>query len=284
MKLSDAVIFSSTLKTDGARETVYRIDELSTRWTIHSAPNGGYTIALLVKACTQHQARSLHPDINSISASFLRSGTSGKSAEVRVEVLKTGAILTFLRAGLYQKSKLLLEATVVFSDLNPVERYPFPSHSELFPISSKYTFASELAWSEVEGSEVEEFGRQPKEQAGLEWGSWVQFKGEEKLGWEHLGFIGDLPKHGPDVLAYPERPNHWMPTLTMTIHFYVGPEELEGDTMFGVYSLSQFLKNGRHDTAAEVWTRSLPEKKAKLVLKTWQMSMQGLQGRNLGKL
>ncbi|KAM0748424.1 hypothetical protein T439DRAFT_327694 [Meredithblackwellia eburnea MCA 4105] len=292
MLLSEATKLRAVTSSNG--ETTYHLEQVHKDWSIITAPCGGYTLTLLVKACILHQSTTAHRDINGITASYLKAAIVGKPAEVRIAPLKPGRSLTYLRVGLYQNNELLLDATAIFSDVakpegltldpssllaprNPVERYPFPS--DPLPIAPKFNFRHLVEWTEVP-----DFQRRPQHHSGLEWGSWIRFKDEKRADWEHLCFVADLPKHGPDAITFEEETKFWFPTLSIQIQFFISPEQLPADPTFAIYSLCKFVENGRHDAVAEVWTKSGEGGQGRLVLKSWQMAMTGPKGKNVAKL
>ena len=84
-------------------------------WNIGSSPNGGYLMAVVGKALGQRVAQ--HPDPLSITAHYLRPCQGDADCEIDTQLLRSGATLSTLRAGLCQQDTLRLEVMASFGDL-----------------------------------------------------------------------------------------------------------------------------------------------------------------------
>jgi len=87
---------------------------LSDQWNIGENPNGGY---LIIPALRAMQAREEHPDPLSVTAHFLRPGTSSESAQIVTEVIRSGRTVTTVRGSLSQKGTTRLELLAAFGSL-----------------------------------------------------------------------------------------------------------------------------------------------------------------------
>ena len=87
---------------------------VSDRWCIGDNPNGGYLVAIAVRAMLQ---RSPHTDPISVTTHFMRPGSGGGPADVSTEILRSGRTLTTARARVTQDGAARLEVLAAFSDL-----------------------------------------------------------------------------------------------------------------------------------------------------------------------
>jgi acyl-CoA thioesterase len=98
---------------------LHRVD-IDGTWSVGEVPNGGYLLALVLRAVLDQSA---HPHPVSTNAHFVAPPTAGP-AEVKVEVIRTGRTIETLRATLIQGGESRVEATVTTSTLSrtsPVE-------------------------------------------------------------------------------------------------------------------------------------------------------------------
>lgn len=89
-------------------------------WSVGDVPNGGYLLALVLRAVL---GESAHPHPVSTNAHFVAPPTAGP-AQVKVDVVRTGRTIETLRATLVQDDEPRVEATVTTSTLSrtsPVE-------------------------------------------------------------------------------------------------------------------------------------------------------------------
>src|SRR5690606_14633359 len=100
------------------------------RWTIEKVPNGGYTMAVMLRACQQ---MSRHPDPLTATAHFL-SPTSPGPVEVQVEVVKAGRSTSTFAAALHQDGRERVRMLTTFGHLDsrsgPTHRYLDPPELE----------------------------------------------------------------------------------------------------------------------------------------------------------
>jgi acyl-CoA thioesterase len=87
---------------------------VSDRWCIGDNSNGGYLVAIAVRAMLQ---RSPHADPISVTTHFMRPGSGGGPADVSTEILRSGRTLTTARAIVSQNGSARLEVLAAFSDL-----------------------------------------------------------------------------------------------------------------------------------------------------------------------
>jgi len=88
---------------------------MSPAWNINTNPNGGYIIALLLRAMGELLPASPHPI--SVTSHYLRPGVAGEDAELQVEVMRAGRRTSTVRGTLLQQGKPRLVSIATFSNL-----------------------------------------------------------------------------------------------------------------------------------------------------------------------
>jgi acyl-CoA thioesterase len=89
--------------------------EIDGSWSVNEVPNGGYLLALLLRAVT---AESGHPHPIATSAHFMNPPVAGL-ATVIVEPLRSGRTTSTLRATLLQDDRPLVDMTATMGELDP---------------------------------------------------------------------------------------------------------------------------------------------------------------------
>ena len=84
-------------------------------YNIGGNPNGGYLSAIAMRAL---QTLGPHTDPLTVTAHFLRPGTSGADARVEAELIRTGRTITTARASLHQEGKQRIEMLAGLGDLS----------------------------------------------------------------------------------------------------------------------------------------------------------------------
>ncbi|PRY00376.1 acyl-CoA thioesterase [Allonocardiopsis opalescens] len=113
---------TTAVRTEAGR---YRA-ELSPKYRIGDALNGGYLMAVLLSAARQETE---HPHPVSTAAHFLRVATPGP-AEIAVTTLKSGRTVTVLRAELLRDGQVTTTVQAVFAALDPDAK---PEHAPAAP-------------------------------------------------------------------------------------------------------------------------------------------------------
>jgi hypothetical protein len=90
------------------------LTDVSARWNIGDKPNGGYLLALAVRAMAEMVQ---HPHPLSITGHFLRPGEVGP-AEIETDVARVGRTLSTVSAQFVQGGKERLRTIATFGDLN----------------------------------------------------------------------------------------------------------------------------------------------------------------------
>ena len=86
------------------------------QWNIGENPNGGYLVALAMRAFTELAPQ--HPDPITITAHYLRPGVADADCVVHAETVRTGRTQSTLRARLEQAGKARLEVLATLGDLS----------------------------------------------------------------------------------------------------------------------------------------------------------------------
>ncbi len=84
-------------------------------WNIGDNPNGGYLVSIALAAMADAVD---HPDPVSVTAHYLRPGSPGEVADIRVDIIRAGRSLSSVRATLAQQGKSRIEVLAAFSDLS----------------------------------------------------------------------------------------------------------------------------------------------------------------------
>jgi acyl-CoA thioesterase len=96
--------------------------QVSPAWNIGENPNGGYLMAIAVRAMQEQLAvvdpQADQPDPLTLTAHFLRPGVPGASCTIDTDVLKLGRSITTTRATLVQEGKARVEMLAGFGNLS----------------------------------------------------------------------------------------------------------------------------------------------------------------------
>ena len=96
------------------REENHWYGHLNENWNIGNVPNGGYLLAVVLRAMKQQTTFS---DLLSASAHFLRAGDTKKEAEVEAVLLKDGNTISTCEGLMMQEQKLSLKVIAEFGSL-----------------------------------------------------------------------------------------------------------------------------------------------------------------------
>lgn len=224
---------------------------ISDRWDIVGVPNGGYTLALAVRALSDALPQ---PDPLTVTGHFLRPAAHGP-AEVDVDVVRSGRTTATGRASVLQRGRPLLQVLAAFGDLSARSG---PTHLSGGPP----TLPDPDACTDLRGELSREMGaltdrldmRFPPGTPG-----WAhdQPSGSARLAaWLRLG-----DGRPPDVLALPLLVDcfpppifelgvrGWIPTIELTCHVRARPAP--GWLRCAVRT--RFVQDGLLDEEIEVW-------------------------------
>ena len=220
--------------------------QLHERWTIQGVPNGGYVMALPLKAA---RAVSDHPDPLTTTAHFLSPTTPGP-VEVTTEMVKAGRSTTTVATSLFQGGR---ERMRMLTTLGSLDARRGPSHAYLtLPVLEGpfETNRSLLAQEFPTNFDL----RVPKSVSG---GAFGEPTGHPELG----GTIAFADGRPPDLVSLPVLADGfppvvfnlghaaWTPTLELTIHFWNRP--VPGPVT--VWLHSAVVEGGFHDESADLW-------------------------------
>ena len=96
--------------------------QVSSAWNIGENPNGGYLMAIGLRAM-RDQAAAVDPHLDqpdplTLTAHFLRPGIAGTSCTIDTEVLKLGRSITTTRCAFVQQGKVRVEMLAGFGNLS----------------------------------------------------------------------------------------------------------------------------------------------------------------------
>lgn len=219
---------------------------LHERWTIGEVPNGGYAMALMLRAVGEV---SEHPDPLTTTAHFL-SPTSVGPVTVATEVVKAGRTTTTVMSALIQHDRERIRMLTTTAHL---DRRKGPTHRFLPPRVLEPPFETQRSAFMQNFPANFEF-RVPRSVAG---GVLGEPTGEPHMG----GTIAFADGRKPDLLSVPVMADGfapvafnlgyqaWTPTLELTIHFWNRP----APGPMTVWLTTQIVEGGYHDETADLW-------------------------------
>ena len=126
-----ATITGGPTSPDGAR---FRA-QLTPRWNIGDKPNGGYVLAVIVRAVQQALGTATggaHPDPLTVTGHYLRPSQPGP-AEIRVDIARVGRQLATASATFTQGGRERVRALATFGDLGAMAARNAPEDVTLTP-------------------------------------------------------------------------------------------------------------------------------------------------------
>ena len=242
--MSDYVFDADTAVTGGDGGVFQAA--LHERWTIENVPNGGYTMAVMLRAC---HAMSAHPDPLTATAHFL-SPTKAGSVEMRVEEVKAGRSTSTFMAALRQDGR---ERVRMLTTLGHLDSRDGPTHRYLSPPTLEPPFVEQRSMLDQNFPDNFRF-EIPQRVAG---GAIGQPTGEPEIG----GRIAFADGRDPDLLAMPVFADGmppaafnlgyaaWTPTIELTVHFWNHP----APGPVTVWFHSAVVEGGYHDESGDIW-------------------------------
>ncbi|EAU80644.1 hypothetical protein CC1G_13202 [Coprinopsis cinerea okayama7 len=257
-------------------------------WNIGNVPCGGYSLALILEACIQHQEKTEHIDPLHISSHFLKPTTSALPFLVRVRTVKTGKTITNLLADLIQGDALRITAHAMFGLNGPLSEgdfvlqppspyarrlplYSHPSQAKHTPMFGVWRTNQQVSWAHdtatLEKNQPGHPNRTNSETVGgggTEWAAWFQFEQPtEKLSNVYIPLLVDMFMNTRSLLPLGEGGTedaaHWAPTMTLAVDFKFPVRNLtphHSSKTVGLYSSGRFVNHpqSRHDIYVEVWS------------------------------
>ncbi|KAG8933207.1 hypothetical protein FRC02_012281 [Tulasnella sp. 418] len=248
---------------------------LDPEWTVGSVPYGGYTLALVLNAAVNAQAKTEQPDPISISCHFLRA-LALSTAEIYVKTVRKGRQYTNLDITVIQKNAKTTSASLIFGDIDapttPGLTLPI-SHRPLCPLTTHPSAAVDTPghpffnFRNYFRIAVDPYFLSANDTLfetradGLQWGAWVEFNDKDEiLSADVSGIFLDMAKQLTALMPkdHPLRVAEfwWLPTLSMSIE-YQTKMPLKGQfasRTLGVVSRYRELNEGRWSNSVELWT------------------------------
>ena len=91
---------------------------LNDNWNIGDVPNGGYLLAVVLRAMKEEVGSG---NLLSANAHYLRPGTANNEARVDLEILREGNNISTCTGSLTQNGKLSLQVLAAFGELENVD-------------------------------------------------------------------------------------------------------------------------------------------------------------------
>lgn len=262
-KMSSLSRFDMDTGVTKVKDFLFR-GEVTDRWSIGNAPNGGYLMQIALNAAKQCVD---HPDPLCVTAYYLDKAFEGTSADIQVKILSKGRSSTITQLSLVQEGSVKCEFTAVFGDLDKNKGFSFnhktpvdlPPREECFNASNVlrgFGKALKIATeTEVRIPKKDPFAQgifKGKQGDRAELNCWIGLSDKRKPCLSSLGFYSDaLP---PPVLNL--KPTNWVPTIELSVHFWSKPPALEGEDAYWLRGKFETLyaNNGFLYTDGEIWS------------------------------
>ena len=246
---------------------------MSDRWDIGDKPNGGYMLAVAVRAMSgvTHASRAEHEDPFSVTAHYLRPGETG-AVDVDVDLVRTVRTLSTVTATMSQAGKEKLRLVGTFGRLDRASgptaigaappELPSPEEclsrrggGQTHYVPSRFSdnvdvrLHPDTGW--VRGV--------PSGTAELT--GWMQFTDGRPADVLSLALFADaFPPTVFEVLPSAQ----WVPTIELTVHFRAAPAPGWLRARFN----SRYLINGLFEEDGEIWDST-----GRLVAQSRQLAM-----------
>lgn len=227
---------------------------LTSRWNIGDNPNGGYLLATAGRAMALSSAQ--HPDPLSVTAHYLRPGEAG-TADIGVEVVRTGRKLTTLRASFAQGGKGKLEIVAAFANLADAQGpsavaasppdIPAPDQCvRRSPYNSDGTTLSQIAYRTETVLHPDTGFARGKPSGNPTINGWIRFDdGREPDALSLLLFADAFPPAVFEVLDG----TGWVPTIELTVHIRKQPSP----GWLQARMTTRYLIDGYFEEDGEIW-------------------------------
>ncbi|MDQ3034525.1 MAG: thioesterase family protein [Myxococcota bacterium] len=247
----------SELDTDTAIEPVgegrFRAS-ITDRWSIGSAPNGGYLAMIAARAIA---AVVPAPDPFSVTTHFLAVARPGP-AEVVTEIVRVGRGHSTAQAKLVQDGREVLRTIAVFGDLSAIEGPtaltieppklpPSESCERSRPAPSAATISDRVDMALAPGTSPWSTGAHD-ERGELR--GWVRLRDGREPDSLSLVFFADA--FPPPVLSFSAVRTPWVPTLELTVHVRARP----APGMLRAWFRTRALIDGYLEEDGELWDAS----------------------------
>lgn len=227
--------------------------ELNPRWNVGNNPNGGYLLAVAVRAMASEAGR---PDPLSVTAHYLSPPAPGR-VEIRTEVFKAGKSIVNVMAGVFQAGRERVRVLGAFGDLDQ-RRGPSRISAKPPDIPPPQECVSLLELTRRAGRPVPEvmnrfdlrlpedspWGR-PGDGDPFEITGWIRFNdGTQPSVLSAVAFADAFP---PTLLGAVEA--GWVPTIELTVHVRGRPAP---GWLLGTFQ-TRVLVDGLMEADGELW-------------------------------
>lgn len=254
--IGDSVFDRATAVTPRPDGSGYQV-EIDPAWAIGDKPNGGYLLAMMVRASVDSlvQRGAVHADPLGSTATFLRAPSVGP-ATVRVEVLRAGRTASHVRATLSQNDTFCVDAMSIIGELDSEEDARFevaPPRLAAYEASPRLPAERPGVGVRINILDVTEVRLDPEVLAFMDGGS----AGEPDL----RGYMRFADGRPPDALSllyavdcFPPATmaigsTGWVPTLQLSA--YVRGRPVDGPLR--VRQRAQSVQGGLVDELCQVW-------------------------------
>lgn len=247
--------------------------EMSNRWDIGDKPNGGYILALAVRAMVGVTAATTaeHVDPFSVTAHYLRPGETGR-VDVDVDLVRTGRTLSTATATMTQSGKEKLRVIGTFGRLGgasgptvigatppdlptPEECLSRRGGGQAHYVPSRFTDSVDIRLHPDSGW-VRGVPSGTAELTG-----WMRFADERPADVVSMALFADaFPPTVFEVLPT----SQWVPTIELTVHFRGVPAPGWLRARFQ----SRYLMDGFFEEDGEIW-----DSNGRLVAQSRQLAM-----------
>jgi len=224
---------------------------VSSAWNIGENPNGGYLVSLVLAAVKDSVS---HPDPVSITTHFLRPGVAGEAADIDVQIVRTGRLLTTVRATLTQQDKARVEVIAAFTDLEESPGVDAPltrSAPALAPPERCIERTGALQQIDLPITAslnvlLDPVLAQPGQSGKAEMAGWIGFADGRAPDTHCLALFADA--FPPSPLSY-LGPVGWVPTIELTVHVLARP----APGLVQAHFVTDSLSHGRMVESGCLW-------------------------------
>lgn len=224
---------------------------ITPRWNIGAAPNGGYVMAMALRALL---AESPHPDPLTVTGHYLRRSDNGP-VEITTDIIKAGRTTSTGQASVLQDGSERLRMLASFSRLDSAGPTVLAGGPPDLPAAGDCVSGDGLIPGGINAEVERRFDiRVPQ-------GTYGWAEGTPKGTAEHTAYIRFADGFEPDLLAvcvmcdaFPPSvfdlgATGWIPTIELTVHLRARP----APGWLRARVSSRFLTNGFVEEDVELW-------------------------------
>jgi len=223
--------------------------DITDNWSVNGNPNGGYLLALIVKALLDHTENIKTPII---TANYISKCVPGK-AEIQIEEISLTKQFHRFEAKLFQKKKEKIRVLATFTlenDQRGITRYekkspPLAQRNFCVPVPAlpKYTLFEQLdilidpvcaGWMQNQLTDISETK------------GWIKFKRDQPLDWFSIILVADAL---PPAVMVSQGMMAWVPTIELSVNI----RNLPQSQWLNCYTRTRFITNGILEADGEVW-------------------------------